>query len=159
MSTFIVGAFIVFPLPLYDGMVARVFARDDSGMPGKSTHCLLICVAITKYVCMVRRASAEHAVKCILNPSETKDYDYLPHFYSREFDVGWELYGETFGKPLTFGRPETQLGAYFVADGKVRCETEKGVDTHTHTHRERERERERERTHKENVNFALPTHT
>ncbi len=36
------------------------------------------------------RASAVHAVQSIMDPS-TGDYDYLPYFYSRIFDLGWQV--------------------------------------------------------------------
>ncbi len=36
------------------------------------------------------RASATHAVASIMDPS-TGDYDYLPYFYSRIFDLSWQV--------------------------------------------------------------------
>ncbi|CAL8465067.1 g4602 [Coccomyxa elongata] len=66
------------------------------------------------------RASAVHAVQSIMDPS-TGDYDYLPYFYSRIFDLGWQLYGINENTtPVFFGDPSTKkFGTYFVRDGKV----------------------------------------
>ena len=36
------------------------------------------------------RASAKHAVSSIMDPS-TGDYNYLPYFYSRIFDLSWQV--------------------------------------------------------------------
>ena len=36
------------------------------------------------------RASAQHAVASIMDPS-TGDYDYLPYFYSRIFNLSWQV--------------------------------------------------------------------
>ena len=36
------------------------------------------------------RQSAKHAVAAIMDP-KTPDYDYLPFFYSRIFDLGWQV--------------------------------------------------------------------
>ena len=36
------------------------------------------------------RQSAKHAVAAIMDPA-TPDYDYLPFFYSRIFDLGWQV--------------------------------------------------------------------
>ena len=36
------------------------------------------------------RQSAKHAVSAIMDPA-TPDYDYLPFFYSRIFDLGWQV--------------------------------------------------------------------
>ena len=37
------------------------------------------------------RASAAQAISAILAPDETKDYDYLPFFYSRIFGLSWQV--------------------------------------------------------------------
>ena len=37
------------------------------------------------------RQSAKHAVSAIMDPA-TPDYDYLPFFYSRIFDLGWQVW-------------------------------------------------------------------
>ncbi|XP_077234195.1 monodehydroascorbate reductase-like [Tasmannia lanceolata] len=52
------------------------------------------------------RKSAEHAVKAIKATKESKsmdDYDYLPFFYSRAFDLSWQFYGDTVGDTVLFG--------------------------------------------------------
>ncbi|KAK9917100.1 hypothetical protein WJX75_000871 [Coccomyxa subellipsoidea] len=66
------------------------------------------------------RASAKHAVSSIMDPS-TGDYDYLPYFYSRIFDLSWQLYGvNENATAILFGdRSSGKFGTYFVRDGKV----------------------------------------
>eukprot|EP00798_Chlamydomonas_sp_ICE-L_P019889 gene19889-26593_t len=68
------------------------------------------------------RQSASHAVKAIYG--STAEYDYLPFFYSRVFDLAWVFYGTSEGAEVVqFGRPEVggaaKHGAYFVKGGKV----------------------------------------
>ena len=36
------------------------------------------------------RTSAQHAVASILAPDTVGDYDYLPFFYSRVFNLSWQ---------------------------------------------------------------------
>ena len=36
------------------------------------------------------RTSAQHAVASLMDPS-TGDYDYLPYFYSRIFNLSWQV--------------------------------------------------------------------
>eukprot|EP00798_Chlamydomonas_sp_ICE-L_P019364 gene19364-26012_t len=67
------------------------------------------------------RQSASHAVKAIYG--STTEYDYLPFFYSRVFDLAWVFYGTSEGAEVVlFGKPEVggaaKHGAYFVKDGK-----------------------------------------
>ena len=37
------------------------------------------------------RASAQHAVSHILSPDSVSDYDYSVFFYSRSYDLGWQV--------------------------------------------------------------------
>jgi monodehydroascorbate reductase (NADH) len=37
------------------------------------------------------RASGIQAVSHILSPADTPDYDYLPFFYSRVFNLSWQV--------------------------------------------------------------------
>ncbi|KAK9840747.1 hypothetical protein WJX81_001997 [Elliptochloris bilobata] len=65
------------------------------------------------------RESAQYAVQSIMGKA-SGDYDYLPFFYSREFDLGWKLYGDQAGEPVYFGdKAEGKFGCFFVKDGKV----------------------------------------
>ncbi len=62
--------------------------------------------------------SAAHAVKAIFGSKET--YDYLPYFYSREFDLAWQFYGEPEGDYVIHGDLQKgKFGVYWVQDGKV----------------------------------------
>jgi len=70
------------------------------------------------------RASAKQAVNAILSPDSTSDYDYLPFFYSRVFNLSWQFYGANNGAEETvfFGSPDLKspkFGTYFVRGGKV----------------------------------------
>lgn len=66
------------------------------------------------------RKSAAHAVQAILSPKDTKDYDYMPSFYSRVFTLSWQFYGDNQGTCVLFGDPSSwKFGAYWVHDGKV----------------------------------------
>jgi hypothetical protein len=60
-------------------------------------------------------------VNSILFPDTQTDYDYLPYFYSREFDLSWQFYGQNEGEIVHFGdRSTKKFGAYWIKDGKVR---------------------------------------
>uniref|UniRef100_A0A2P2LQK9 monodehydroascorbate reductase (NADH) n=2 Tax=Rhizophora mucronata TaxID=61149 RepID=A0A2P2LQK9_RHIMU len=73
------------------------------------------------------RKSAEQAVKAIKASEEGKtidDYDYLPYFYSRAFDLSWQFYGDNVGDSVLFGdnnpaSPKPKFGSYWIKDGKV----------------------------------------
>ncbi|XP_065855747.1 monodehydroascorbate reductase [Euphorbia lathyris] len=73
------------------------------------------------------RKSAEQAVKAIKASEEGKtidEYDYLPYFYSRAFDLSWQFYGDNVGESVLFGDtdPNTtkaKFGSYWVKNGKV----------------------------------------
>jgi len=73
------------------------------------------------------RKSAEHAVKAIIASQGGKtieEYDYLPYFYSRSFDLSWQFYGDNVGDAVVFGdndptSSEHKFGSYWIKDGKV----------------------------------------
>ncbi|XP_072986734.1 monodehydroascorbate reductase 3, cytosolic [Typha latifolia] len=73
------------------------------------------------------RKSAEQAVKAIKASEEGKtleEYDYLPYFYSRAFDLSWQFYGENVGDTVLFGDSDPasakpHFGSYWIKDGKV----------------------------------------
>lgn len=73
------------------------------------------------------RKSAEQAVKAIKANEEGKsveEYDYLPYFYSRAFDLSWQFYGDNVGDAVTFGdndpaSAQHKFGSYWLKDGKV----------------------------------------
>ena len=37
------------------------------------------------------RQTGALAISAILDPSGTQDFDYMPYFYSRVFDLGWQV--------------------------------------------------------------------
>ncbi|CAL9215928.1 unnamed protein product [Arabidopsis halleri] len=52
------------------------------------------------------RKSAKQAVKAIKAAEEGNsipEYDYLPYFYSRAFDLSWQFYGDNVGESVLFG--------------------------------------------------------
>ncbi|KAM7263276.1 hypothetical protein ACFE04_000959 [Oxalis oulophora] len=73
------------------------------------------------------RKSAEQAVKAIKASEAGKsieEYDYLPYFYSRAFDLSWQFYGDNVGETVLFGNndpasPEHKFGTYWIKDGKI----------------------------------------
>ncbi|KAK4478723.1 hypothetical protein RD792_014221, partial [Penstemon davidsonii] len=73
------------------------------------------------------RKSAEQAVKAIFASEQgtpVEEYDYLPFFYSRAFDLSWQFYGDNVGETVLFGdnSPTStthKFGTYWIKDGKV----------------------------------------
>ncbi|KAJ6790497.1 monodehydroascorbate reductase-like [Iris pallida] len=73
------------------------------------------------------RKSAEQAVKAIKANEEGKqieEYDYLPYFYSRAFNLSWQFYGDNVGDTVLFGDNDPtsaspKFGSYWIKDGKV----------------------------------------
>ncbi|URD91409.1 Pyridine nucleotide-disulfide oxidoreductase [Musa troglodytarum] len=73
------------------------------------------------------RKSAEQAVKAIKAAEEGKpieEYDYLPYFYSRSFDLSWQFYGDNVGDTILFGdndptSAKPKFGTYWIKEGKV----------------------------------------
>jgi monodehydroascorbate reductase (NADH) len=67
---------------------------------------------------------AVQAIKAAEKGEVVDDYDYLPFFYSRSFDLSWQFYGDNVGDATIWGRegagkPGSKFGAYWVKDGKV----------------------------------------
>ncbi|KAL5710702.1 monodehydroascorbate reductase (NADH) [Ranunculus cassubicifolius] len=101
-NVYAVGDVVTFPLKMYSEL-RRVEHVDHS------------------------RKSAEQAVKAIKAAEEGKtieEYDYLPFFYSRSFDLSWQFYGDNVGEAVLFGESDPALekakfGSYWVKDGKV----------------------------------------
>jgi len=73
------------------------------------------------------RKSAEQAVRAIKakeSGESVPEYDYLPYFYSRSFDIAWQFYGDNVGDDVLFGDNDPasanhKFGSYWVKDGKV----------------------------------------
>ncbi|KAG4970652.1 hypothetical protein JHK82_036344 [Glycine max] len=101
-DVYAVGDVATFPLKLY-GELRRVEHVDHS------------------------RKSAEQAVKAIKAAEEgrtVEEYDYLPYFYSRSFDLSWQFYGDNVGDTVLFGdnnpaSSKPKFGTYWIKDGKV----------------------------------------
>lgn len=73
------------------------------------------------------RLSAAHAVKAIYGSTEA--YDYLPYFYSREFDLAWQFYGEPEGDYVIHGDLKGgKFGVYWIKDGKVGFRSQVCID-------------------------------
>ena len=65
------------------------------------------------------RLSAAHAVKDAVGLAPG-DYDYLPFFYSRVFNLSWQFYGLALGSVVHYGDQSSgKFGAFWVNDGKV----------------------------------------
>ncbi|XVF04098.1 hypothetical protein REPUB_Repub05bG0052500 [Reevesia pubescens] len=101
-SVYAVGDVSTFPMKLYNDM-RRVEHVDHA------------------------RKSAEQAVKAIKaseSGKEIEEYDYLPYFYSRSFDLSWQFYGDNVGDTVFFGNdnplsPKPKFGTFWIKDGKV----------------------------------------
>ncbi|GAB2284216.1 Monodehydroascorbate reductase 4, peroxisomal [Dionaea muscipula] len=66
------------------------------------------------------RKSARHAVASIMEPEKTKEFDYLPFFYSRVFALSWQFYGDNAGEVIHFGDYSGKgFGAYWVKNGHL----------------------------------------
>ncbi|ONK77607.1 uncharacterized protein A4U43_C02F8490 [Asparagus officinalis] len=74
------------------------------------------------------RKSAEQAVKAIKASEEEgkqiEEYDYLPYFYSRAFDLSWQFYGDNVGDTVLFGdndpaSAKPKFGSYWIKDGRL----------------------------------------
>ncbi len=64
------------------------------------------------------------AIKAEEEGETIPEYDYLPYFYSRSFDLSWQFYGDNVGEAVTWGREAVQpspskFGTYWIKDGKV----------------------------------------
>jgi len=101
-NVYAVGDVATFPMKMY-GDVRRVEHVDHS------------------------RKSAEQAAKAIIASEAGKtveEYDYLPMFYSRSFDLSWQFYGDNVGETVLFGdnnpeTPKAKFGTYWIQDGTI----------------------------------------
>ncbi|MED6185919.1 hypothetical protein PIB30_061804 [Stylosanthes scabra] len=98
-DVYAVGDVAIFPMKMY-GEMRRVEHVDHS------------------------RKSAEQAAKAKENGETIEEYDYLPYFYSRAFDLSWQFYGDNVGETVLFGDKDpnsanAKFGAYWIKDGKV----------------------------------------
>ena len=64
------------------------------------------------------------AIKASEEGKSVEEYDYLPYFYSRSFDLSWQFYGDNVGETVLFGdnnpaSPKPKFGSYWIKDGKV----------------------------------------
>jgi monodehydroascorbate reductase (NADH) len=64
------------------------------------------------------------AIKAKESGETVAEYDYLPYFYSRSFDIAWQFYGDNVGESVLFGdndpaAAKAKFGTYWVKDGKV----------------------------------------
>uniref|UniRef100_J3LGA9 monodehydroascorbate reductase (NADH) n=1 Tax=Oryza brachyantha TaxID=4533 RepID=J3LGA9_ORYBR len=98
-SVYAVGDVAAFPIKLFDGAIRRLEHVDSA------------------------RRTARHAVTAILEPSKTRDIDYLPFFYSRVFTLSWQFYGNNIGEVVHFGDftgSSPSFGAYWVDKSRIR---------------------------------------
>lgn len=76
-------------------------------------NCVLICSLLDA-----------QAIKASEEGKLIEEYDYLPYFYSRAFDLSWQFYGDNVGDTVLFGdnnpaSPKPKFGSYWIKDGKV----------------------------------------
>ncbi len=67
------------------------------------------------------RQTAAHAMRELLQPNSQDEYDYLPYFYSRVFNLSWQFYGLNTGRAVLFsdGKAGGKFGTFWVDNGKV----------------------------------------
>ncbi|KAJ0103306.1 hypothetical protein Patl1_05492 [Pistacia atlantica] len=71
--------------------------------------------------------SAEHVVKAIKANEKgmtINEYDYIPNFCSRVFDLSWHFYGNNVGETVLFRNHNPKLslrkfGTFWISDGKI----------------------------------------
>ena len=64
------------------------------------------------------------AIKATEKGATIEEYDYLPYFYSRSFDLSWQFYGDNVGETVIFGdndpaSAKPKFGSYWIKDGKL----------------------------------------
>lgn len=64
------------------------------------------------------------AIKASEEGKVIDEYDYLPYFYSRSFDLSWQFYGDNVGETVMFGdndpaSAKPKFGSYWIKDGKL----------------------------------------
>ena len=64
------------------------------------------------------------AIKASEEGKSVDEYDYLPYFYSRSFDLSWQFYGDNVGEAVLFGdndpkSAKPKFGSYWINNGKV----------------------------------------
>ncbi|CAA7397571.1 unnamed protein product [Spirodela intermedia] len=95
-SVYAVGDVAAFPVKLFGGGVRRLEHVDSA------------------------RQTARHAVSAIMEPGKTREFDYLPFFYSRVFGLSWQFYGDNRGEVVHYGDfAGARFGAYWVDRGRV----------------------------------------
>lgn len=82
------------------------------------------CWMLTCGWCIVCAVCCEQAIKAEEKGETIPEYDYLPYFYSRSFDLSWQFYGDNIGETVAFGdrsieSKPTKFGGYWVKDGKL----------------------------------------
>ena len=66
------------------------------------------------------RQTAAHAMAEAMAPGSAGDFDYLPFFYSRVFNLSWQFYGLNEGECVIHGDVSAaKFGAYWVKEGAV----------------------------------------
>uniref|UniRef100_A0A7S1XE02 monodehydroascorbate reductase (NADH) n=1 Tax=Compsopogon caeruleus TaxID=31354 RepID=A0A7S1XE02_9RHOD len=93
-GVYAIGDIATFPLKMYDGRMTRMEHVANA------------------------RAMAEHVVQVIAGIT-TEDYDYLPYFYSRVFNLSWQFFGDSIGNCTVVGDFSPKILAIWVDSGKV----------------------------------------
>lgn len=84
---------------------------------------LLILIAlglIQKFLC----ALSLQAIFASEGGKSFEEYDYLPFFYSRAFNLSWQFYGDNVGETVLFGdnsptSENPKFGTYWIKEGKI----------------------------------------
>ncbi|KAH9612267.1 hypothetical protein KSS87_022387, partial [Heliosperma pusillum] len=111
-DVYAVGDVATFPMKLY-GEARRVEHVDHARFPFSFP--------------LIQDRPEKHVIWAIIanqGGQTIEEYDYLPYFYSRSFDLSWQFYGDNVGDAVIFGdnepaSAEHKFGSYWIKDGKV----------------------------------------
>ncbi|KAI4374294.1 hypothetical protein MLD38_012305 [Melastoma candidum] len=102
--------------------VPDVYAVGDvASFPLKRARCL--CCGLSTST-MLATSVLIQAIKAAEEGKTVEEYDYLPYFYSRSFDLSWQFYGDNVGDTVLFGdnsptSAKPKFGTYWIKEGKV----------------------------------------
>ncbi|KAM0839540.1 hypothetical protein ACQ4PT_060254 [Festuca glaucescens] len=134
-GVYAVGDVATFPMKIYND-VRRVEHVDHSRKSAeqavkvrKSHFCISkqLMLSDSIFVLMASELSLHllfQALKGKESGEAVPEYDYLPYFYSRSFDLSWQFYGDNVGEAVLFGDSDPssakpKFGSYWIKDGKV----------------------------------------
>ncbi|KAK6147176.1 hypothetical protein DH2020_018088 [Rehmannia glutinosa] len=132
-DVYAVGDVATFPLKLFNE-IRRVEHVDHARKSAEQAVKNLFLVALEQLgdsleelSCLYLKTNSRGILQAIFASEQgtsIDEYDYLPYFYSRAFDLSWQFYGDNVGETVLFGdnsptSPTHKFGTYWIKDGKV----------------------------------------